>query len=104
MRNAHEQQKKYFIGILIALLLLIPLVLIGILTSLDFNQYKPQLVAQVEALTGRKMTIDGDLELLISLRPSIEVSGVSLANAPWSSTEQMALSASCRCRWSCCRC
>ncbi len=79
--------KKPLLGILIALLLLIPLVLIGILTSLDFNQYKPEVVAQVEALTGRKLTIDGDLELSISLTPRIEVNGVSLANAPWGSTE-----------------
>lgn len=82
--------KKNTLRILILLLILTPLVLIGILMSLDFNQYKPQLVAQVEALTGRKMTIDGELELSISLRPSIEVSGASLANAPWSATEQMA--------------
>ena len=82
--------KKIILRILIILLILIPLTLIGILMSLDFNQYKPQLVAQVEALTGRKMTIDGELELSISLRPSIEVNGASLANAPWSSTEQMA--------------
>lgn len=82
--------KKIILRILIILLLLIPLTLIGILMSLDFNQYKPQVMAQVEALTGRKMTIDGELELSISLRPSIEVNGASLANAPWSSTEQMA--------------
>jgi uncharacterized protein involved in outer membrane biogenesis len=66
--------KKTLLGILIALLLLIPLVLIGILMSLDFNQYKPE----VKALTGRKLTIDGDLELSISLTPRIEVNGVSL--------------------------
>ncbi len=82
--------KKNIFRILIALLLLIPLVLIGILMSLDFNQYKPQVVAEVEALTGRKLSIDGDLELSISLTPSIEVSGVSLSNAPWGSATQMA--------------
>ncbi|MCW8906862.1 MAG: AsmA family protein [Sedimenticola sp.] len=81
--------KKPLLGILIALLLLIPLVLIGILMSLDFNQYKPQVVAQVEALTGRKLSIDGDLELSISLSPSIQVNGVSLANATWGSTGNM---------------
>jgi len=83
------KNKKTLLGILIVLLLLIPLVLIGILMSLDFNQYKPQVVAQVEALTGRKLLIDGDLELSISLSPSIQVSGVSLANAPWGSTGNM---------------
>ncbi|WP_275096668.1 AsmA family protein [Sedimenticola hydrogenitrophicus] len=82
--------KTTILRILILLLILTPLVLIGILMSLDFNQYKPQVVAEVEALTGRKLTIEGDLELSISLRPSIEVSGVSLANAPWGSTERMA--------------
>ena len=81
--------KKTIFGILIALLLLIPLVLIGILMSLDFNRYKPEVVAQVEALTGRKLAIAGDLKLSISLTPRIEVSGVSLSNVPWGSAATM---------------
>lgn len=44
----------------------------------------------METLTGRNLLIDGDLELSISLSPGIEVSGVSLAKAPWGSTERMA--------------
>lgn len=80
---------KNLIRILIILLLLIPLVLAGILVSLDFNQYKPDVVARVEALTGRKLSIEGDLELSISLTPRIEVSGVALANASWGSGGSM---------------
>ena len=60
------------------------------LTSLDFNDYKPEIIAQAKIHTGRDLVIDGDLELEISLTPAIAVSGVKFANASWGSRPQMA--------------
>ena len=71
--------------------LLIALVIAGvaIIKSIDFNQYKGVIAEQAKAATGRDLTIAGDLDLSISLTPSISVDGVSFANAPWGSSPNM---------------
>jgi AsmA family protein len=61
------------------------------LMSLDFNDYKPEIIAKVKSLTGRDLVIDGDLNLEISLTPSIAVGGVKFANADWGSRPHMAI-------------
>jgi len=59
------------------------------LTHLDFNDYKPQLQQAVKKATGRELKIDGRLALHLSLRPSLRVEGVHLANAAWASRKNM---------------
>jgi len=80
--------------ILMVVLAVIVVLLIGaviVLMSMDFNQYKPQIVAEVKKATGRDMAIDGDLRLnLFTLNPGLAVDGVKFANAPWSSRPEMA--------------
>jgi len=60
-----------------------------VLMSLDLNDYKPEIIAEVKKATGRDLAIDGDIELEISLTPAIAVSGVRLANAAWGSRPDM---------------
>jgi len=63
-----------------------------VLMSMDFNQYKPEIAAEVKKATGRDMTIDGDLKLnLLTLSPGLEVDGVKFANASWGSRPEMAI-------------
>lgn len=62
---------------------------VAILTTQDFNQYRDLIAEQAEAATGRKLTIDGNLELDISLNPAISVEGVTFANANWGSRPEM---------------
>lgn len=63
-----------------------------VLMSMDFNQYKPQIAAEVKKATGRDMTIAGDLRLnLLTLNPGLAVDGVRFANAPWGSRPDMAV-------------
>lgn len=63
-----------------------------VLMSMDFNQYKPEIAAEVKKATGRDMTIDGDLKLnLFTLNPGLEVDGVKFANASWGSRPEMAV-------------
>jgi AsmA family protein len=71
--------------------LLIALVVAGIaiIKSIDFNQYKGMIAEQAKAATGRDLTIDGDLNLSISLTPSVAVDGVTFANASWGSKPNM---------------
>ncbi len=71
--------------------LLIALVVAGVvmMKSMDFNQYRGLIAEQVKSATGRELSITGDLDLRISLSPSIAVNGVTFANAPWGSDPQM---------------
>ena len=62
---------------------------IVIIKSLDFNQYRGLIAEQVKSATGRDLTISGELNLALSLRPSVAVEGVTFANAPWGSRGEM---------------
>lgn len=80
--------------ILLGLVALVVLAIIGVaivVNSIDFNQYRGEIAAQVQKATGRTLTIKGDLKASIfSLTPSIKVNDVTFANAPWGSKPQMA--------------
>ncbi|MBL6946435.1 MAG: AsmA family protein [Rhodospirillales bacterium] len=62
---------------------------VAILKSMDFNAYRDLIAEKVEEATGRKVVIAGDLDLRISLTPSLRLEGVSLANAPWGAQPEM---------------
>ena len=71
---------------------LVVVVLIGVvilISQIDVSEYQEQALAQVEKATGRKVSIDGDLDLSISLTPAIVVEGVRFANAEWGSRPDM---------------
>ncbi|HEY2892094.1 MAG TPA: AsmA family protein [Dongiaceae bacterium] len=55
---------------------------VGVLMSIDYNQYKPLIAAQVKAATGRDLSIGGNFKLGISLSPTLAVDNVSLSNMP----------------------
>jgi AsmA family protein len=63
--------------------------LIAVAKSIDANKYKDFLAAQVLAATGRELVISGPLKLKLGLSPSVTISGVSLANAPWGQRQPM---------------
>lgn len=64
-------------------------VLVIALSRIDANDYKDDLVALVEARTGRDLAIDGPIELVVSLSPSLVVEDVRLGNAEWASRPEM---------------
>jgi AsmA family protein len=61
----------------------------AIVSSIDFNAYKDQIVRQVKAATGRDIVLAGDVKVALSLTPRLEVGQVSLRNADWGSEPQM---------------
>ncbi len=61
----------------------------AILRSQDFNDFKPLIAQQVERLTGRKLVIDGSLDLNVSFTPTLTVQGVHFGNADWGSRPHM---------------
>ena len=77
---------KYLAGALV--ILVVALVVVAM--TVDFNDYKPEIRAQVKQATGRDLTIEGDVELALSLTPALGVSGVRFANADWGSRPAMA--------------
>jgi len=61
-----------------------------VVSTMDFNQYKPMLAERVKAATGRDIAIQGDVKLGLSLTPTLAVDGVTFANASWGSRPEMA--------------
>lgn len=78
----------------LALLLLVLLVL-AIGTALvapsfmDWNAWRDDVAARIEAATGRAVDIGGDLSVRVLPRPTLSVEGVRLANIRGGSTEHM---------------
>lgn len=69
--------------IVVAIVILVPVAAVGIfVATFDPNSYKPQIVAAVEKLTHRQLTIEGRLRMNLSLVPTISASGITLANPP----------------------
>jgi AsmA family protein len=56
---------------------------IGYLRSIDFDRFRPALVAELRAATGRDVAIDGPLRLALLPVPHFTMSSVAVANAPW---------------------
>ncbi len=68
---------------------LLVLVVIVIIATIDVNQYKGQVIELVENNTHRDFDIAGEMNLAISLIPTIVVEGVSFGNADWGSQDSM---------------
>ena len=62
-----------------------------VLATLDVNQYKGLIEEQAAAATGRTLTIEGDMDLSVSLSPAIVINGVRFQNADWGSRPDMAV-------------
>ena len=59
------------------------------LNTYDYNKLKPRVAQIVEDATGRKLHLDGEINLAVGLLPSLVVTDVTLANAAWGSQPQM---------------
>jgi uncharacterized protein involved in outer membrane biogenesis len=82
---------KWIVISLAALVVVGVAAVVIVITSYDYNTLKPEISAAVLEETGRELKIDGDVDLSISLSPSLVVEGVSFQNAPWGSRPQMVM-------------
>src|SRR5699024_10867059 len=77
---------KKFLKILFSTLLVIILLIIIAVVVLPFvinpNDFKPQIAAQVEKMTGRELTLNGDIDLSVFPWLGVELQKVSLSNPP----------------------
>ena len=62
---------------------------VAILVAVDTGKIRDMLSEQVQKATGRALVINGDLNLAISLRPSVIANDVTFANAEWGSSPSM---------------
>ncbi|MCA0245092.1 MAG: AsmA family protein [Proteobacteria bacterium] len=56
---------------------------------IDVNSYKPMIVSEVKAMTGRDLAIDGPISLSILPTPTVSVTGVKFSNVPGSKNASM---------------
>lgn len=63
---------------------------VTLVTQYDYNQLKPTIAKLAKDATGRDLVINGDLRLAVSLSPTLTVSDVTFANAPWGQGSDMA--------------
>lgn len=81
--------KRIAIGLLVLVLLVVSGVVI-LASTIDINSYKDEIAREIEAATGRKVTIAGKLEKsVLTLTPAIVANDVSLANVGWGTRPEM---------------
>ena len=71
------------LAVVIALpLLIVALGTAAVLQSFNPNRYAPALVAALEQITGRPVTLNGPVTIRWSLTPAIQASNIAIANPP----------------------
>ena len=71
-------------------LVLVFIALLAFAATFDANNYKPQIIEQVEKVTGRTFNIDGDINLSVFPWVGLKVESVSLGNEKGFKAEQFA--------------
>ncbi len=77
------------LGILAGIVLISFLIIILVISTYDYNKFKPQISDIAKNYTGRNLTMAGNIKVKVSLSPTLEVNDVSFQNAPWSAYPDM---------------
>ena len=80
--------KKFAIGLAVVVVLLVGAVLV-VPSFINWNQYKPEIVAAARDAAGRDLVVDGDISLSLLPAPALSVDGVRLANIEGGSAPDM---------------
>jgi len=80
---------KIILGVLAGIVLVCLLVIIVVVSTYDYNKFKPMITNIAKKYTGRELTLAGDIKAKISLSPTLQVNNVSFQNAAWSSHPEM---------------
>ena len=81
---------KRILGISVAVIVAVFVTAYIIASSYDYNKFKPRITELAKQYTGRDLTLGGDIELGLSLFPTLVVNDVAFQNASWGSRPQMA--------------
>ena len=80
---------KWILGISLAVIVALIVAAYIVIASYDFNKFKPLIADLAKSNTGRELTLGGDIELGLSLFPTLIVNDVRFQNASWGSRPQM---------------
>jgi len=64
----------------IAFIILLVIAIFAVPSFIDWNSYKPEITERIEALTGRKLSIDGNIEIALLPSPKLRISDARLSN------------------------
>ena len=81
---------KRVVGIAVFILVLLVLGTYLFLSTYDYNRLKPRIARIAKDATGRELTLAGDLDVKISLSPTLTAQQISLQNAPWGTRPELA--------------
>ena len=81
---------KWILSISLAVIVAVFVTAFIIASSYDFNTFKPRITELAKQYTGRELTLGGDIELGLSLFPTLVVNDVTFQNASWGTRPQMA--------------
>ena len=76
-----------FAAILLPILLLV--VALVYLNTADLSQHRDYIARQVSKVAGRRLSLNGEFDLNLSLTPSVVITDITLANAAWGSKPEM---------------
>ena len=62
---------------------------LAIVFFIDIDNYRGEIEAEFKKATGRELSINGEIDLAISLSPVVVVEDISIANSDWGSRPQM---------------
>src|SRR5688572_12132427 len=79
---------KIVAGVAVLLLLLLGAVAV-IVATMDMRTLLAPIEAQLERATGRDVTLGSDARIDLSLTPTLQLTDVTLGNAPWGSAKEM---------------
>ena len=80
---------KILYGVL-AFIVLLVIAAFVVPSLMDWNSYKPEISERVEALTGRQLSIDGDIEIALLPSPKLRISDARLSNLEGAKSADMA--------------
>jgi uncharacterized protein involved in outer membrane biogenesis len=80
---------KWIVTIGVLMIVILITAVYVVLKNYDYNKLKPLVAQVVEDATGRKLNLGGEVSLEIGLMPTLVVTNIALANAPWGSQPQM---------------
>jgi uncharacterized protein involved in outer membrane biogenesis len=81
-------KKILFIAALLFVVFIVAIYVI--LSTYDFNKFKPRIIQAVREATGRELTLGGDLKVELGLSAEISIEDVSFQNTAWGSQADMA--------------
>lgn len=80
---------KTILAGLVMLLVALGATVVAIVKSTDFNAYKDWVAGQVKAATGRDLVLAGNVDVGLSLSPTVTVEQVTFRNAEWGTEPAM---------------